>query len=73
MNEVPPLPAPVSVPVYQHGAIHYCRTRDLPDAARSVFAQWAFGRARPVIPEIEDAVHASDLEAFLGQQEVLRA
>lgn len=66
MPEVPPLPAPIRIPVYHHGAIPYCRTRDLPADARVVFAQWAFGRKRPVIPKVEDAVHASDLEAFLG-------
>lgn len=66
MTEVPPLPAPVSVPVYQHGAIPYCRTRDLPDDARIVFARWAFGRARPDIAEVEDAVHVTDVSAFLG-------
>lgn len=66
MTEAPPLPAPVSVPVYRHGAIRYCRARDLPYAARSVFAQWAFGRARPDIAEVEDAVHVRDVSAFLG-------
>lgn len=66
MAEVPPLPAPVSVPVYQQDAIPYCRTRDLPDDVRIVFAQWAFGRARPDIAEVEDAVHVSDVSKFLG-------
>ncbi|MDL1907791.1 hypothetical protein FBR03_10115 [Betaproteobacteria bacterium PRO1] len=65
-TEAPPLPAPVSIPVYRHGAIRYCRARDLPYAARSVFAQWAFGRERPDIAEVEDAVHARDISAFLG-------
>lgn len=66
MTDVPPLPEPVSVPVYQHGAMAYCRARDLPHEARVVFDRWRFGRARPDIPGVGDAVHVSDVEAFLG-------
>lgn len=66
VSELPPLPPPLNLPIYNNGAA-YVRVADIPPWAFPAFDRFARGRRCPTIAGDSDpCVYARDWRAFLG-------
>lgn len=67
-QDLPEQPRPISVTVYEHAGIRYCRTSDLPLEARVTFERLQAFLDRPYVPAVPDAVYPWWLESFLRDE-----
>jgi len=67
LNELPPVPPPIAVPVHTHEGLRYVREADIPTWVAPAFGKRSLGQQRPVIPgESSPCIYAWDWERFLG-------
>jgi hypothetical protein len=67
-QELPEVPRPLRLSVYEFSGVKYCRTSELPLEARVTFERLQAHFHRPFVPAVPDAVYPWWLDCFLREE-----